>query len=134
MRHGDFKWDAKGVPEGPVWIRVDLDAQLLSVFRAGHEIGTAVILFGAEDKLTPKGRFAVRWKRKDHHSATYDAPMPFTLNLTADGVAIHGSDVLRGRATHGCIGLPLEFAGLLFKEVRTGDEVVIVSPRGSQLS
>jgi lipoprotein-anchoring transpeptidase ErfK/SrfK len=60
--------------------------------------------------------------------------MPFTLNLTEDGVAIHGSDVRRGMATHGCIGLPLEFAELLFREVSKGDEVVIVRQRGTQLS
>jgi lipoprotein-anchoring transpeptidase ErfK/SrfK len=134
LRHGEFEWDDRGVPDGPVWVRVDLDAQLLSVFRAGHEIGTAVILFGAEEKASPTGRFAVQWKREDHHSSTYDAPMPFTLNLTKDGVAIHGSDVRRGKATHGCIGLPLEFAELLFRAVGKGDEVVIVRRSGARLS
>jgi hypothetical protein len=126
LHHGEFKWDDDGVPAAAVWVRVDRDAQLLSVFRGGHEIGTAVILFGAEEKQTPSGKFRVRWKRPDHYSSTYDAPMPYTLNLTEDGVAIHGSDVRRGSATHGCIGIPLEFARLLFQEVRRGDEVVIV--------
>jgi lipoprotein-anchoring transpeptidase ErfK/SrfK len=128
MRYGDYRWDDKGVPAGPTWIRVDLDAQLLSVFRAGHEIGTAVILYGADSKETPAGKFPIRAKLKDHRSATYDgAPMPYTLRLTDDGVSIHGSDVRWGYATHGCIGVPMAFAAKLFAAVGKGDEVVIVA-------
>jgi lipoprotein-anchoring transpeptidase ErfK/SrfK len=33
-----------------------------------------------------------------------------------------------GAATHGCIGLPLEFARRLFEQAKVGDEVVIVPP------
>jgi lipoprotein-anchoring transpeptidase ErfK/SrfK len=127
MRHGEFLWNDSDVPAGPVWIRVDLDAQLISIFRAGHEIGTAVILYGADEKATPEGQFKVKWKRKDHRSSTYDAPMPYTLRLTDDGISIHGSEILSGRATHGCIGVPTDFAKRLFEEMATGDEVVIVA-------
>lgn len=128
MRYGDFIWNDKQVPQGPVWVRVDLQRQLISVYRAGHEIGTAVILYGAEEKETPDGVFPVLAKMKDHKSATYGgAPMPYTLRLTDDGVSIHGSDVRWGAATHGCIGVPLEFAQKLFGQVSKGDQVVIVS-------
>src|SRR3546814_6702076 len=50
FEHGDYVWDDKGVPDGPVVITIDLAAQTLSVFRAGYEIGAAVILYGADDK------------------------------------------------------------------------------------
>src|SRR3546814_2970963 len=53
FEHGDYVWDDKGVPDGPVVITIDLAAQTLSVFRAGYEIGAAVILYGADDKPTP---------------------------------------------------------------------------------
>ena len=43
-------WRA-GVPAGRAWIRVDLHAQVMSVFRSGHEIGTAVILFVLDWRL-----------------------------------------------------------------------------------
>jgi len=126
MRYGEFRWDDKNVPAGPTWIRVDLDAQLLSVFRAGHEIGTAVILYGADGLATPTGKFPVLAKLRDHRSATYDgAPMPYTLRLTADGVSIHGSNVRWGYATHGCIGVPAAFAAKLFAAASVGDEVMI---------
>jgi lipoprotein-anchoring transpeptidase ErfK/SrfK len=34
--------------------------------------------------------------------------------------------VREGAATHGCIGIPPEFAKLLFGAIERGDEVVIV--------
>jgi hypothetical protein len=128
MTYGDFRWDDKGVPAGPTWVRVDLDSQILSVFRSGEEVGTAVILYGADGVPTPTGKFPILAKLRDHRSVTYDnAPMPFTLRLTADGVSIHGSNVRWGFATHGCIGVPAEFAARLFDVVKTGDEVLIVA-------
>ena len=127
MSYGDFRWDDKGVPAGPTWVRVDLQSQLLSVFRSGQEIGTAVILYGGDGVPTPTGKFPILAKLKDHRSATYDAPMPYTLRLTPDGVSIHGSNVRWGFATHGCVGVPEAFAAKLFDSVRAGDEVLIVS-------
>jgi lipoprotein-anchoring transpeptidase ErfK/SrfK len=126
MHYGDYRWDDKGVPAGPTWVRVDLKSQTLSVFRGGHEIGTAVILYGADSVPTPTGKFPILAKIKDHRSATYDAPMPYTLRLTADGVSIHASNVRWGYATHGCIGIPEAFAAKLFGAAALGDEVLIV--------
>lgn len=128
MTYGQFMWNDQGIPAGPAWIRVDLHAQLMSVFRSGHEIGTAVILYGADGLPTPTGKFPILAKLKDHRSLTYDnAPMPYTLRLTPDGVSIHGSNVRWGFATHGCIGIPKAFAAKVFDAVKTGDEVLIVS-------
>ena len=129
MTYGDYRWDDKGVPAGPTWVRVDLRSQLISVFRSGQEIGTAVVLYGADGVPTPTGKFPILAKLKDHRSATYDgAPMPYTLRLTPDGVSIHGSNVRWGFATHGCVGVPTAFAARLFDAVKTGDEVLIVAP------
>lgn len=125
LRYGEWLWNDRGVPAGRSTIRIDLGRQLLSVERGGHEIGTAVILYGAESHQTPVGRFPILSKAADYRSRTYDAPMPYALRLTADGVAIHGSDVRWGSATHGCIGLPLAFARKLFAEIEKGDNVLI---------
>ena len=126
MSYGEYRWDDQGVPSGPTWVRVDLKSQILSVFRSGHEIGTAVILYGADGLATPTGKFPVLAKLKDHRSQTYDAPMPYTLRLTADGVSIHGSNVRWGYATHGCVGVPTAFAAKLFDAVAVGDDVLII--------
>jgi lipoprotein-anchoring transpeptidase ErfK/SrfK len=131
MHYGDFVWNDNDVPAGPLWIRVDLKNQILSVFRSGDEIGTAVILYGADGVPTPTGKFRILAKFRDHRSATYDgAPMPYTLRLTDDGVSIHGSNVRWGFATHGCIGIPKAFAAKLFEAAALGDPVTIV-PAGA---
>lgn len=134
MTYGQFVWNDRGVAPGTAWVRVDLGSQILSVFRSGHEIGTAVVLYGTDGLPTPTGRFPILAKFKDHRSATYgDAPMPYTLRLTPDGVSIHGSNVRWGFATHGCIGVPKAFAAKLFDAVSTGDEVLIVSGKAAQM-
>jgi hypothetical protein len=127
MHFGDFVWNEDRIPAGRVWVRVDLARQLLSVFRGGHEIGSAVILYGSDRKATPTGSFTILEKDRDYHSRTYDAPMPYMLRLTNDGVAIHGSNVRQGWATHGCIGVPLDFARMLFGVAKKSDLVIIVS-------
>lgn len=126
LRYGEFVWRDEGVPAGPIEVTVDLRTQMISVFRSGHEIGSAVILYGADDYDTPLGEHPILGKARHHESRAYDAPMPFTLWLTHDGVAIHASDVRRGRATHGCIGVPEAFAEHLFAAAQVGDPVRIV--------
>lgn len=125
FKHGDYVWDDAGVPDGPVVITVDVAAETLSVFRGGYEIGAAVILFGATDKPTPLGVFPITQKKKDHISNLYNAPMPYMMRLTNDGVAIHGSKVEWGGATHGCIGVPIAFAAKLFSVAKLGDKVIV---------
>jgi hypothetical protein len=134
MDYGDFVWNDDGVPPGKVWAMVDLTGQTISVFRGGHEIGTAVTLYGADVKPTPPGRFKVLAKYKDHWSSIYDAHMPYTLRLTNDGISIHGSDVQRGAATHGCVGLPIDFAKRLFSQMKVGDEVQVLRNARPSLS
>jgi len=126
MRFGDFSWSEEGVPPGPVWVRVDLSKQLISVFRGEHEIGTAVILYGTDGKPTPTGNFPILARAVHHRSSLYDAEMPYMLRLTHDGVAIHASAVQAGAATHGCIGVPEAFARHLYGAVRRGDPVAIL--------
>ncbi|MDR6128124.1 lipoprotein-anchoring transpeptidase ErfK/SrfK [Sphingomonas sp. SORGH_AS802] len=126
MHFGDYVWNDTDVPAGPVWVRVDLGRQLLSVFRAGHEIGSAVILYGTDGMPTPTGVFPIKAKAAEHESSLYEASMPFMLRLTDDGVAIHASLVQRGSATHGCVGIPESFARRLFAQVKLGDPVAIL--------
>lgn len=126
IKYGEWHWDEKGVPEGPIVITVDLDARVLSVFKGGYEIGATAVLLGTSDKPTPLGMFPIKWKKADHYSSTYDdAPMPFTQNLTDDGVAIHGTKVEKGYASHGCIGVPAGFDKKLFGVTKPGDRVFI---------
>ncbi|WP_231621726.1 L,D-transpeptidase [Sphingomonas sp. 37zxx] len=126
LAYGEWVWNDRSVPAGKQSIRVDLTTQIISVLRDGHEVGTAVILYGADNHETPLGRFPILSKSADYRSRAYDVPMPFAMQLTTDGVFIHGSNVRLGSATHGCIGLPQEFAEKLFEQAQRGDEVLIV--------
>ena len=126
IKYGEWHWDDKGVPAGPLVMTVDLEARVLSVFQGGYEIGATAVLLGTQEKPTPTGIFPIIWKKADHYSSTYDgAPMPFTLRLTDDGIAIHGTKVAKGFASHGCVGVPNDFAQKLFSIARLGDKVYI---------
>lgn len=128
MHFGDYVWNEGDVPAGgETRIRVDLSRQIMSVFRGGHEIGTAVILYGTDHKPTPTGTFPILARARLHQSTLYDAEMPYMLRLTNDGVAIHASAVRRGYATHGCVGIPEDFARRVFAASARGDLVTITA-------
>jgi lipoprotein-anchoring transpeptidase ErfK/SrfK len=131
IRYGDWFWDESAAPRsGKLVITVDLEARVISAFRDGHEIGTAVVLLGTRKHPTPLGTFPILTKERNNVSEKYNnAPMPFTLRLTWDGIAIHGSPVLNGYASHGCIGVPDEFAAKLFAAAGRGDKVIITRGR-----
>lgn len=132
IRFGDYYWDAEGIDaSGPLIITIDLEAETMSVFRDGYEIGATAILYGADEKPTPLGEHKITQKKVHHISNLYGAPMPYMMRLTNDGVAIHASEVEMGAATHGCIGVPLPFAKLLFAQAKLGDRVIIT--RGKRL-
>lgn len=127
IRYGEWFWDESRAPaKGKLVITVDLDARVISVFRDGHEIGTAVALLGTKSHPTPVGVFPILTKEKDNVSEKYDnAPMPWTLRMTWDGIAIHGSPVMNGYASHGCVGVPDPFAEKLFAIAKRGDKVIV---------
>lgn len=129
---GDYYWDTDGVAQdGPLVITVDLEAQTMSVFRDGYEIGATAIIYGADEKPTPLGHFTITQKKVHHISNLYGAPMPYMMRLTNDGIAIHASEIDARNATHGCIGVPIEFAKLIFAQAKLGDRVIIT--RGKRL-
>jgi lipoprotein-anchoring transpeptidase ErfK/SrfK len=132
LEAGDYLWEAEGAPAGPLRIVVDIEARRLYAYRGGIEIGRAHIVYGHDDKPTPTGTFKILQKNADHVSNLYDAPMPYMMRLTNDGITIHGSDsVAPGYATHGCVAVPVEFARKLFEASKVGDLVIVT--RGKKL-
>lgn len=135
IKYGDWYWDDEGVPEGPLVVTVDLHARVISVFRGGYEIGAAAAMLGTDEHPTPLGTFPILSKERHNVSEKYgNAPMPWTLRLTHDGVAIHGgSQVENGYASHGCIAIPDELASRLFAVASKGDKVIITRGETMQL-
>ena len=134
IKYGQWFWNDKDVPEGPLVITIDLDARVLSVFRDGYEIGATAVLLGTDEHPTPLGTFPILTKERHNVSEKYgDAPMPWTLRLTGDGVAIHGGHAVElGWASHGCIGAPNGFMKKLFPIAKVGDKAIIT--RGKRAS
>jgi hypothetical protein len=135
IKYGEWHWDDAGVPAGPIVITVDLEARVISVFKGGYEIGTAAVLLGTPDYPTPTGVFPILSKERHNVSEKYgNAPMPWSLRLTGDGVAIHGGrPVALGWASHGCIGTPNPFAEKLFAVARKGDKVIITDGKRASI-
>lgn len=129
IKYGEWHWDDEGVPDGPLLVTVDLQARTISIFQGGYEIGAAAVLLGTDDHPTPTGVFPILWKQRHNVSEKYgNAPMPWSMFLTSDGVAIHGgSEVENGYASHGCIGVPDDIAKRLFAIAEKGDKVVITN-------
>ena len=135
IKYGEWHWDDEGVPEGPLVVTVDLQARVISVFQDGYEIGAAAALLGTDEHPTPVGTFPILTKERHNVSEKYgNAPMPWTLRLTWDGVAIHGgSTVENGYASHGCIGVPDEFVSRLYAIAKKGDRVIITDGRRASI-
>ena len=127
LEEGEYLWEPERAPTGKLEIVADVARDTLYVYRGGVEIGRTILIYGADEKPTPLGSFPILPKKVDHVSNLYDAPMPYMMRLTWDGVALHGSgETVDNRyAKHGCIGLPDEFAALLFRAAKLGDRVTV---------
>ena len=127
LEEGEYLWEPMRAASGRLEIVADVARDRLYVYRGGVEIGRTILIYGNDDKPTPLGSFKILQKDRDHVSNLYNAPMPYMLRLTWTGIALHGSgDTVDNRyATHGCIGLPDEFAALLFRAAKLGDRVTV---------
>jgi L,D-transpeptidase catalytic domain len=132
IRFGDWAWNETKAPlTGPVLVTVDIKSETLSVFRNGQQIGMTRIIYGDDDKPTPTGVFPILEKDEKHHSSIFvNAPMPYMLRMTGDGISVHGADKVQPiYATNGCIGIPNGFARRLFAVVLPGDRIVVTKAR-----
>jgi lipoprotein-anchoring transpeptidase ErfK/SrfK len=109
---------------------------------------------GKASTPTPRGNFTVIAKNPDSHSDLYGnfvdshgciicrfisvktnpppegthfegAPMKWFMQLTTDGVGMHGGDLPGRPSSHGCIRFPLEIAARIYQKVRVGTPVEI---------
>lgn len=127
LKPGQYVWIPQDRYEGPMKIVIVLDTQRVYVFQNDKLIGFSTISSGKKGKETPIGAFNILQKNIDHKSNLYsNAPMPYMLRLTWDGIALHGGYVPGYPASHGCIRLPLPFAKSLFAVTQLDQEVVVL--------
>lgn len=86
--------------------------------------GPVPISSGGPQRETPRGRFAVEWKNRDHKSAEFDgAPMPFAVFFAEGGIAFHEGNLHTRSA--GCVRLEREDAEAFFDFLQIGDRVEV---------
>ena len=128
LRPGQALWLPQLSPAGPVVAAVNLHTQHMQIYRNGVAIAFSSISSGRQGYRTPTGLFHVLQKHKDHRSNKYnDAPMPWMVRITWDGVAFHAGSLPGYPASHGCIRLPHGFAPNLYKAIRYYDNVLVVN-------
>jgi lipoprotein-anchoring transpeptidase ErfK/SrfK len=124
LEPGEFVWQPDLASGGEVEIVVSVPLQRAFVYRGGTLIGVSTVSTGRRGHATPTGRFAIMEKHREHFSNLYnDAPMPFMQRLTMGGIALHAGAIPGRPASHGCVRLPLAFAGHLFGATKVGATV-----------
>jgi hypothetical protein len=135
LKPGQFIWDDRVAPAGPVTLLVDLGAQRAYAYRNGVRIGVSTISSGKKSTPTPTGVFEILQKKKDHKSNLYkNAPMPNMQRLTWDGIALHAGKLPGYAASHGCIRLPMAFSEKLFGVTEVGMTVVVTKEKAVPLT
>ena len=131
LKPGQWIWDDRIAPAGPMLVVVNLSSQRAYAYRNGVRIGATTISSGKAGKNTPTGVFTILQKNKDHKSNLYNsAPMPYMQRLTWDGIAMHAGNLPGYPASHGCVRLPMEFSKKLFEVSNMGMTVVVTDGKG----
>ena len=127
---GGYRWSDDGGADGPLYMIVSIERQMVHVYRGGTLVGQAHVSTGTKGHRTPTGSFPILQKRQWHRSNLYsNAPMPFMQRLTWDGIALHAGHDPGYPASHGCIRLPYAFARQLFGLTQIGTLVEVTGDR-----
>jgi hypothetical protein len=103
-------------------IEIDKSAQRMTVALNGRQLYVWPVSTGAAGYDTPSGAFKPFRMEIDHHSDEYDnAPMPYSMFFTQNGVAVHGTyeaHHLGHAVSHGCVRLSVKNAATLWALVK----------------
>ena len=126
LKPGEYWWNSRVSPAGPVVLLVSLPLQTMSVYRNGILVGRTTVSTGTKGHQTPTGVFTILEKKQTHRSSKYnDAPMPNMQRLTWTGICMHSGNLPGYPASHGCIRMPYDFSTLVFGITGSGGTVVI---------
>ncbi len=119
-------------------LHVNIEQQTISAIENGEEVYTFDVVTGRDGKETTAGRYSIFRKEKKYVSKTYGSEMPYTMFFTADGKAIHGTQLSALRSylhsyltesvgSQGCVGLTDDDAKALFEWAPIGTPVVVIT-------
>lgn len=113
------------------WIQVILAEQRLIAWENGQVMRSVAISSGTARTPTPRGRFRItrKYPRLRMRGADYDLPnVPYVMFFRRGGYAIHGAYWHNNFGTpmsHGCINMPIDEAGWLYRWAPVGTPVVV---------
>ena len=146
-------WDGDGVSGSPL-IKINLDKQQAYFYKGDQLVGQTYISTGKEGKRTPRGRYKVTQKDKDHSSSLYGvikdnatgeivvadaktgrnvpkagqtfvhAPMLNFLRFNG-AIGMHTGHLPGYAASHGCVRLPNKMAEHFYYNARVGTPVIV---------
>ena len=119
-------------------IHVFINQQILIALENGEEVYNFDVVTGKDGKETTAGTYEVFRKHEKYTSKTYGSEMPYTMFFTADGKAIHGTQMATLRSylhsyltesvgSEGCVGLTDDNAKALFEWAPLGTRVVVIA-------
>jgi lipoprotein-anchoring transpeptidase ErfK/SrfK len=109
-------------------IVLSISEQRMYAYHDAELIAWSNVSTGKAGHDTPLGTFRITQKHADHYSNKYNnAPMPYFMRLTDDGVGFHAGQLPGYAASHGCIRLPFGMAQELYKHTPSGTPVTIIA-------
>jgi len=122
--------DTKHGGETVTHIVLSLAEQRLYAYHDDQLVAWSNVSTGKTGHDTPTGTFKITQKHIDHFSNKYNnAPMPYFMRLTDDGVGLHAGELPGYAASHGCIRLPLGMVKELYNHTPSGTPVTIIAGR-----
>jgi hypothetical protein len=109
-------------------IIVSLAEQRLYAYQGNELVAWSNCSTGKTGHETPVGTFKITQKHIDHYSSIYNnAPMPYFMRLTNDGVGLHAGQLPGYAASHGCIRLPMGMVKELYQHTASGTSVQVIA-------
>jgi len=95
------------VRRGDQRVVVNKSRLMMAAWQGENVVFRSQIGIGREGYNTPSGNYRVQpYRARMHRSSLYNnTPMPWSVQIVGN-IFIHGSEVARGRSSHGCIRLP----------------------------
>ena len=110
------------------YILISLAEQRLYAYHGSELVAWSNCSTGKAGNETPVGTFKITQKHVDHYSNKYNnAPMPYFMRLTDDGVGLHAGHLPGYAASHGCIRLPLGMVKELYRYTASGTPVQVIA-------
>lgn len=128
---------------GNTYVEVDLTSQYLWYYKDGNLLMSSPFVSGTytkKDRRTPGGCYYLYYKQKDQvlrpapnpdGSYAYESPVKYWMPFNG-GIGFHdanwrgkfGGNIYKYSGSHGCINLPVSFAGNLYQNIEAGCPII----------